>query len=199
MIQIVGLTGGIASGKSTVSDLFKGEDIPVIDTDKIARELLETGSDAYNEVVSHFSSEILFANGEINRKLLGKLIFSNPKRRDVLNGIIHPRVLEIMRLEIKQCEEKGESLVVIDVPLLFESGFDKECHKTIVVFTTPEKQLSRLMDRDQIDEEYASVKIAAQMPLSEKVKKADFVIDNSQSILETKKDFLQILEQLEVS
>jgi len=199
MTKIVGLTGGIATGKSTVAKMFIEASIPVIDTDKIARNLLEKGTEAYNEVVSHFSDDILLTDQSINRKKLARLIFSNKTKRDLLNNIIHPRVSHIVESEIEKYKELGERIIVIDVPLLFETDFYKKCDKTVVVYTSPKQQLSRLVGRDVIQREYAQMKINAQMPLSEKVDLADYVINNSFSILQTKKDFLKIIEDLEVS
>lgn len=198
MALIVGLTGGIASGKSTVTQMFHDAKIPVIDTDQIAYDLLQKGTDVYNNVVSYFSDDILFTSGDINRKVLGQIIFANKTKRDRLNELVHPHVSNIVDAEIDRYEELGEDIIVIDVPLLFESGFDKKCDRTIVVYTDPKAQLERLVDRDRITKEYARMKINAQLPLSEKVDIADFVINNSFSILQTKKDFLKVLEALEV-
>ena len=178
---ILGLTGGIATGKSTVSKFFIDQGIPVIDTDLIARNLLNKGTESYLEVVRIFSNEILLTNNEI-----------------ILNEILHPKVRTIVDEEIKRYKALGSKVIVIDVPLLFETNYQEIVDKTIVVFATPEEQLSRLMSRDIIKEEYAQMKINAQMSIFEKVDIADYVIDNSFSILRTKKDFLKILKDLEV-
>lgn len=195
---ILGLTGGIATGKSTVSKFFIDKEIPVIDTDLIARNLLSKGTETYQKVLEFFSSDILLTNNEINRKKLGRIIFSNPQKRSGLNEIVHPKVKEVVDIEIKRYKEEGHKVIVLDVPLLFETNYQKIVDKTIVVFTTAIKQLERLASRDNISIEYAKMKIDSQMPLSEKVDIADYVIDNSFSILQTKKDFLKILEDLEV-
>jgi dephospho-CoA kinase len=198
-MKIIGLTGGIASGKSTVSKMFISEHIPIIDTDKIAHYLLEKGTDVYSEIVKHFSSNILLSDQSINRKKLAQIIFQNKGKRDLLNNLVHPRVMDIVKQEIERLKALGEQLVVLDVPLLFESEMDTLCDTIICVYTTEEKQLQRLMERDHIVKEYALMKINAQMPLIEKCNKSDFVIDNSKSILETKKEFLHILKKLEVA
>lgn len=195
---ILGLTGGIATGKSTVSQFFIDKGIPVIDTDIIARNLLKKGTKTYYEVIKFFSDDILLTNREINRKQLGRIIFSNVKKREQLNEIVHPKVMDEVNQEIKRHKENGEKLIVIDVPLLFETNYQRIVDKTIVVYAKPIKQLERLASRDNISIEYAKMKIDAQMPLSEKVDRADYVIDNSYSILKTKRDFLNILEDLEV-
>ena len=197
MSIIIGLTGGIASGKTTVSNMFIEKNIPVIDTDKIAKELLSIDTEAYNEVIEMCGPDIKLSNNEINRKRLASIIFANKDIRDRLNSIIHPRVKKIMMSEVARHKQMETKVIVIDVPLLFESGFDKYVDETITVFVNFESQLDRLMSRDQIDMEYANLKIKAQLPLSEKVKQSTYVIDNSLSILETKKQFIKILEKIE--
>ena len=126
MTLIVGVTGGIASGKSTVTQMFIDAGVPVIDTDNIARELLEKDTEVYHEVVQHFSSDILLVTGDINRKVLGQIIFANKQKRDLLNGIVHPHVSRLVDVEIDHYKDLEQPLIVIDVPLLFESGFDKK-------------------------------------------------------------------------
>jgi len=198
MTLIVGLTGGIATGKSTVTKMFQGINIPVIETDEIARDLLKKGTEGYEEVVSTFSKSILLTNGEINRKKLALIVLTNPQRREKLNSIIHPRVKSIVKTEIQKHVELGTNMIVLDVPLLFETNFVELVDKTIVVYTTFKKQVERLMERERIDKEYAMLKINAQMPLNKKVDLADYVIDNSDSILSTKKAFNMIIKELEV-
>ena len=198
MTLIVGLTGGIATGKSTVTKMFQSVDIPVIETDKIARELLKKGTEGYEEVVSSFSRSILLTNDEINRKKLATIVFGNPQRRKTLNEIVHPRVESIVRTEIQKHKELGTKIIVLDVPLLFETGFIDLVDKTVVVYTTFKKQKERLMERERIDKEYAELKISSQIPLNRKVDLADYVIDNSTSILNTRKEFNEVLKQIEV-
>ena len=198
MTKVIGLTGGIATGKSTVAKMFIDELIPLIDSDKIAKELLDVGREGYVEVLKYFKDDILLTNKEINRKLLGRIIFSNAQKRKILNDIVHPRVIKIILGEIEKHKELGTEVIVIDVPLLFEAGFEKYTDYNIVVFTERDVQIERLINRDNITEEYANMKISAQMPLTEKIERADFVIDNSKSILQTKKEFVNILKELEV-
>jgi|LGVF01.2.fsa_nt_gb dephospho-CoA kinase len=198
MTLILGLTGGIASGKSTVARMFKDEGIPLIDTDLIARNLQKKGTETYNEIIKFFSNDILLTNKEINRKKLGRIIFANVQKRKKLNDIVHPMVKTIVDNEIEKHRELGTKILVVDVPLLFETDYHRIVDKTIVVYTKPEEQLSRLTSRDVITKEYAQMKINAQIPLNEKVDLADYVINNSYSILNTKKDFIKILEDLEV-
>ena len=196
MAKIIGLTGGIATGKSTVSKMFKENNIPVIDSDHIAKSLLNKGSDAYQEIIAEFSDEILTTNGEINRKKLAEKLFSDIEIREKINGIIHPRVKEIVRREITRLESYGETMIVIDVPLLFETDFHQECDVSVLVYARQKDQVERLVERDQISEEYAMKKIKAQLPMSKKKALADIVIDNSKSILETRKAFDKVLERM---
>lgn len=195
---ILGLTGGIASGKSTVAKMFLDQGIPLIDTDTIARELLFRGTDTYHKVVETFGEEILFTNKDINRKQLGKVIFRNKKKRLLLNNIVHPKVREIVENELEKHQKLGTEVVVVDVPLLFETNYQDIVDKTIVVFCDFQEQVDRLMSRDNIERDYAMMKINAQLPMQEKVNLADYVIDNSYSILNTKKDFNKILKDIEV-
>ena len=198
MTLIIGLTGGIATGKSTVTQMFQSINVPVIETDKIAREMLNIGTEGYEEVLSSFSKNILLTNKEINRKKLGLIVFGNPQRRERLNSILHPRVKSIVKTEIQKHKELGTKMIVLDVPLLFETDFIDLVDKTVVVYTTFKKQKERLMERERIDKDYAEMKISSQMLLNRKVDLADYVIDNSKSILNTRKEFNNIMNQLEV-
>jgi dephospho-CoA kinase len=195
---VIGLTGGIATGKSTVSKMFSEHGIPVIDTDLIARDLLKVGTKAYDEVLEEFPVSIILTNNEISRKKLAEVIFRDKEKRDELNNIIHPKVREIVLHDLEGYKSDDKKIVIVDVPLLFESKFDEVVDKVIVVYTTKENQLMRLIDRDIITEEYALSKIDSQMSLDEKIERADFLIDNSKSIIETKKDFLRIMKEIEV-
>lgn len=198
-MRVIGLTGGIASGKSTVAKMFVAEDIPLIDTDLIAKDLLKKDTLCYKEIVEYFSSAILYSNGDINRKKLAKIVFNNPTKREELNQMVHPRVKDEVFNLFTKYKNEGKELIILDVPLLFETDFQSYVDEVVVVYCTLDKQIERLMRRDVIDEEYARIKIKAQMDLEEKKELADYVIDNSYSILETKKDFNRVLEEIEVA
>ena len=133
-MKIIGLTGGIATGKSTVAKMFSEAEIPLIDTDFIAKELLNKDSLGYQEVVEYFSEDILHKDKKINRKKLARKIFTNSKKREKLNSIIHPKVKEMVLSEIERYKKLNKEIVVVDVPLLFESGFDKIVDDVVVIF-----------------------------------------------------------------
>lgn len=197
MSKIIGLTGGIASGKSTVSKMFKEREIPVIDTDQIAKTLLNEDKDIYKEILKTFGEDVLTPNQEINRNKLAQIIFKDKEKRKKLNAIIHPKVKEITLHETTHLKDLKQPLIVLDVPLLFEADFDSVCDVTIVVYARKKDQISRLLSREGIGEAYAKQKINAQMPLSKKKELADYIIDNSKSILETRKSFERVLKEIE--
>ncbi len=193
MSIIVGLTGGIASGKSTVSSILIEKGITVIDADLEARLAVEKGEEAYNEIVSHFGEQILLKDGSINREKLGSVIFHNQDQRLKLNSIVHPAVRKRMLMKKEEAIDKGEELVIMDIPLLFESKLTSMVDKTIVVYVDETTQLERLMNRNQLSKADALARVRSQMPLKEKIQLADAVINNNGTIEETKKQLLNIL------
>jgi dephospho-CoA kinase len=193
----IGITGGIASGKSTIKDMLVRMNFHVIDSDQIATSMLDVGTPQYHKVVSYFGEGILNPNKTINRKILGDIIFHDFSKKETLNRIIHPEVRKIIQIELDHFEKLGELLIFIDVPLLFEAQFEDMFHKVILVYVDEKIQLNRLMQRDKIPEDYAQTKISSQMPLKEKKKRADYIIDNSLSIIETKKQLMQVLDRID--
>jgi dephospho-CoA kinase len=190
---VAGLTGGIASGKSTVSAFFEGAGALIIDADRIAHEVVKKGMPAHREVVQNFGQEVLLANGELNRALLGDIIFKNPEKKLILNSIVHPRVSRKTAEDLKQIEQNHpDSVVILDVPLLFESGMHKSTPAVIVVYVPEQIQLERLMQRDRSSREDALARIHSQMPLEEKKKLAAFLIDNSAAIEHTHTQTLEV-------
>ncbi len=172
----VGLTGGIASGKTTVSNLFADLGVPIIDTDVISRELLQPGELAYQQVCDHFGSEILDAKGEINRAALRKLVFSNPEHKSWLEKMLHPLIYQRTHDAIKQHSRAAYVLVV--VPLLFESSFQSLADRVLTVDCTAEQQIRRLMKRDNIDEDLARSMLAQQLDNAQRRARAHDIIDN---------------------
>lgn len=193
MTMIIGLTGGIASGKSTVSEMLKKRGIPVIDADLIAREVVEVGKKAYTEIVNAFGKEILNEDLTINRARLGSIVFQNEDKREKLNSIVHPEVRLEMKRRQEQLISEGAKAVVLDIPLLFESNLKHLVDKVIVVYTGEKNQLERLMKRNNFSKEEALSRINAQMPLKEKVKFADAVINNDGTLEETEQQLENIL------
>ncbi|KAA9031719.1 dephospho-CoA kinase [Niallia endozanthoxylica] len=195
MAMIIGLTGGIASGKSTVSEIIKNLDITVIDADIEARLAVGKGEEAYQKIINHFGQSILLNDGTINRAKLGEIIFNNEQERNVLNGIVHPAVRSRMAAKQEEAINKGESLIVKDIPLLFESKLTNTVDRILLVYVDEEIQLQRLMNRNQYTREEALARIQSQMPLKEKKELADAVIDNNGSIEQTERQLFNILKE----
>lgn len=194
MALIIGLTGSIGTGKSTIANKFRDLDIPVVDADLIAREVVEPGKDAYQDIVATFGKEILQNDKTLDRKALGNIVFNNEAKRKQLNAIIHPAIRKEMVRQRDEWVRNGKECVVLDIPLLYESGLTHFVDKVIVVYVDPETQLQRIMDRDQSTEEEAKSRINSQIAVSEKAKKADAVIDNNRSKEESYRQLKAILE-----
>ncbi|MFC4183556.1 dephospho-CoA kinase [Saccharococcus thermophilus] len=195
MALTIGLTGGIASGKSTVTGMIRELGIPVIDADQVARDVVKVGEEAYAQIVATFGQDILQANGEIDRAKLGAIVFHNERERKKLNAIVHPAVRRRMMAEKEAYVQNGAKTIVLDIPLLFESELTHFIDKVIVVYVDDEVQLERLMKRNGFSKEEALARIRSQLPLREKVKKADAVINNNGTVEETKQQLLQILTE----
>ncbi|WP_421380400.1 dephospho-CoA kinase [Bacillus salacetis] len=185
MKSIIGLTGGIASGKSTVSKLLIEKGFSVVDADAAARKAVEPGEPALDKIVEVFGQVILNPDGTLNRTALGDIIFNDEARRKELNGIVHPAVRSRMLAEKDQAFEQGKHTVFMDIPLLYESNLTWMVDKTIVVYVDRETQLIRLMKRNELTEEEAAARIESQMPLDKKKELAQAVLDNRGTIEET--------------
>lgn len=189
----VGLTGGIASGKSTVSAIFRHAGAQIIDTDQIARDVVQKGLPAWQKIVAHFGPRVLMADGQLDRASLADVVFNDPVQKKYLDAIVHPHVdrkaKELMR-HLKTVHPNG--VVVLDVPLLYEVKMEKDLDKIIVVYVPEPVQLARLMQRDGLSEQAARARIRAQMPIEEKKRRADIVIDNSGSLEATQDEALRI-------
>ncbi|MFP7478077.1 dephospho-CoA kinase [Terribacillus saccharophilus] len=189
---VIGLTGGIASGKSTVSSLFKEYGIPVVDADIVAREVVEPGEPALASIVDAFGSEILLPDGSLDRQKLGGIIFRDLEKREILNGIVHPVVRERMTADRDRLKTEHPA-VVLDIPLLFEGNQLHLVDKVVVVHVDPQIQLERLMQRNNLTEQEALDRINSQMSLADKATRADAVIDNNGSRDETKAQLEKLL------
>jgi len=194
---IVGLTGGVASGKTTVSQILKEEGAYCIDADQIARELVRPHTPAWKRLVRAFGTGILRKDGFIHRKKLADKVFANLRQRKLLNQILHPRIRKEMDRRAKEIGKKDlEAIVVIDAPLLVELGEHRRMDRVIVVTSTQTRQIERLKKRDGISTEEALRMFSSQMPVEDKVKLADFVIRNDGSFRETRKKTREVFEEL---
>lgn len=198
----IGLTGGIASGKSTVAQLFRAWGAYVADADLISRKALDPGTDCYEQTVTAFGWDILFADGTVDRKKVAGIVFSDPKALATLNGIIHPYVRKTIRSDSEKAfAQSPDRLIVWDVPLLFETGYDSEVAKTVVVTARQDIRIQRIVARDGSTKAAALRRIHSQMPDREKVRRADIVIRNNGSLGEleqrTREVFDELLETLD--
>ncbi len=193
---VVGLTGGISSGKSTISSWFLQKGIVVLDADQIVKNLQRPNSPLVLKLAEEFGASIVNENGELVRDVLGKIIFYDQEAKERLNAMIHPLVQAKLEEEIERLKKVGEGLVVLDIPLLFESRFEALVDRTGVVYVSPDVQLQRLMKRDQIDREYALAKMNSQMSLDEKRARADYVLINNGTMGQLREQFDHLFEVL---
>ncbi|CAM4162911.1 dephospho-CoA kinase [Lacicoccus alkaliphilus] len=177
MYKVIGLTGGIASGKSTASAYIEEQGFKVLDADVYARKVTEKGSPGYHKIIDAFGAHILDDDEEIDRAALGKIIFNDPEERQKLNQISHPEIRRMMNADQEAFIK--EDHVFLDIPLLFENGLDKKCDLTVTVYVTRENQLDRLMSRNGLNEADAAARINSQMSLDEKKALSDRVFDNN--------------------
>jgi len=195
---VAGLTGGIATGKSTVTALFASFGAAIIDADRIAREVVARGSPAWKKIMEHFGTGVLRPDSELDRERLGSLIFSDTAQKDVLNRIVHPEVFRKMDRRIRELREENRAEVVIcDVPLLIETGMHIGFDEVVLVYVPEPLQIRRLMDRDGISRDEAVRKVRAQMSIEEKRAYATIVVDNSASQEETAGNALRAYEYLQ--
>jgi dephospho-CoA kinase len=195
---VIGLTGGIGSGKSTVSKMFQDVGVPVICADDLARKVVEPGSPALEEIREVFGEEVIDGEGRLDRAAMARVVFADASLRKKLEAIIHPRVKEEKDKRVEQLERDGHRMVIVDVPLLLESGWRDSFDIIIVVYVPRETQEKRLIYRDSISMEEARSRLNAQMCIEEKRNLADRVIDNSGSVDETRKQVGQIFEDLKI-
>lgn len=193
---LFGLTGGIGSGKSSVAARFRERGVPVLDADVLARVIVEPRSEGLAEIVAAFGEEVLDDSGALRRDHLAQKVFGDPSQREKLEAITHPRVRSLARERFAALEAEGEPLAGYEVPLLYEVGLDREISPVVVVTARPEQQLERAMRRDGATPEATLARIAAQLPLAEKARRADFVIDNSGPAAQTAAAADRVLDSL---
>lgn len=190
--MIIGLTGSIATGKSTVANMLRTYNLPIVDADVIARQVVEPGSETLAKIVEAFGAEALLPDGTMNRAYIGAQIFHEPNKRALLNGIIHPAIREEMVAQRDAYVAQGKH-VVMDIPLLFESKLQRFVDHILVVAVSEDIQLARLMARNELSEADAKARIASQIPIAEKVAGADAILRNDGTLDETKAQLHEIL------
>lgn len=194
MPKIIGLTGGIATGKSTVSELLTAYGFKVVDADVASRKAVKKGSKGLDQIREKFGQEAIDDNGEMNRKYVGELVFNNPDQRIELNKIVHPIVREIMEEEKNHYLNEGYN-VIMDIPLLFENDLQDTVDEVWVVYTSESIQIERLMERNDLSQEDAKARVYSQISIDKKSRMADHVIDNLGDKLELKQNLQQLLEK----
>lgn len=195
-IKVVGLTGGIACGKSSVADILRKFEVPIIDADEIAHQIMEPGNQAYSLIVQEFGPKILNGDGTINRQVLGDRVFGDSNARQKLELLTHPIIIRRIKELIADFALTNTKLLVVEVPLLFETGMEKFFDAIWVVSTKPDFQLKRLMQRNGLSKEQAVQRLANQLPLSYKESKADKIIFNNSEFKDLTKEVQHIIETI---
>lgn len=198
-MKIMGLTGGIASGKSTVSQYLAQKGIPIIDADLVAREVVTPDKPLLAKLVAHFGSKILLPTGELNRRKLGTIVFNDAHELRILNELMDPAIRAAIMQKITAYQAAGIALVCLDAPTLFEAQYEHTVDFVVVVYVSPKVQLARLSLRDNLAPTAAQQRIAAQISIDEKRRRADYVIDNQGDLAQTYRqvdDLLTIVNSL---
>jgi dephospho-CoA kinase len=194
---VVGLTGGIGSGKSAVAEMFREEGAEVIDFDYLARLVVEPGKPAWRDIVEYFGRRILFSDKTLNRSALAEIVFSDAESRKALEGFTHPRIFEARDALLKGIKERDPlSVVIIDFPLLFELGLRNGLDQVILVYVPREIQIERAANRNNLSREAVEKRLKAQMPIEEKRSLSDYVIDNQGDFTETRAQVHRIMVEL---
>lgn len=196
MTLVLGLTGGIATGKSTAAAFFKRKGIPVIDADQVAHRLMQPGRASWQAIKDHFGVEFLQADQSINRQELGKLVFANPAQLQKLDHLLHPLINREMAAEVEKYRQQRAKMIVLDVPLLYESGEDKLCDQILVITLPEEEELRRLRKRNHLSKKEAQERLTSQMPLPEKEARANYVVDNAGTISELEEKLAHVLQKI---
>jgi len=198
-VKLVGLTGGIASGKSTVAAVLRRLGASIVNADELSREVVQPGQDAWNEITKSFGSDILQEDMTLDRKKLRKIVFDNPEARKKLEAIIHPRVRALAEKRIGELAASGSSVIVYEVPLLFEAQIHLWLRPVILVACDIETQKKRLLERDHLTELEAQQHLDAQMSLAEKRKLADYVIENDTTLEELEQQVRAVLQKIQAT
>ena len=194
---LLGVTGGVASGKTTACRMLEELGARTIDFDHLSRVVVEPGKPAWKEVVAYFGEQVLLEDKTLDRKRLSEIVFRDPEKRRKLEGFLHPRIYEEFRRLVQEyAAEDPEVIIQVAVPLLIEVNLQYLFHKILLVYIPSEMQIERLMDRDRISREMAVKMLSSQLPIEEKRKYADFIVDNSGSLEATKRQVRGIWEEL---
>lgn len=199
--KVIGLTGGIATGKSTVSGILKENGEIVIDADQIARDVVDPNMPAYEEIKEHFGENVLLYDGKLNRKKLGEIVFSDTEELNKLNEITHPYIFKRIKEEIEEYIKLGKKNIFVDIPLLIEELDDMKKDEIFfdeiwLVYLDKERQIERLIKRDNLSREDSIKRIQSQLDIEDKVEKSDFIIDNRISIEELEKIVLDKIQEI---
>jgi dephospho-CoA kinase len=196
-VRVIGLTGGIASGKSTVAAMLRELGAPIVDADLLARQVVEPGSPALAEIAQRFGPDMLAADGSLDRKKMGERIFADPTARAALNAITHPRIAQASAAALAELAAAGHRVAFYEAALLVENRIHERLGGLVVVSVPAEVQIARLCARDDLDEEGARARVAAQLPLASKVAVADWVVDNSGPVEHTRAEVERIWREIQ--
>ncbi len=195
--MLVGLTGGVATGKSLVAEELERLGAELIDADAVSREIMVKGSPAYEDILKEFGPGIMAADGSIDRKALGRIVFADPEKLARLNALTHPRIIERIRARTETLKKKpGNPIIIINAALLIEAGHHKEMDRVVVVSAPVDLQVERLALRDGLDKDSALRIIKAQMPIEKKAALADYVVENSGTVAEAIEKTRELYERL---
>lgn len=198
-MKLLGLTGGIASGKSTVAAILRRLGVAIINADELSREVVQPGQEAWKEIVDTFGPAILQEDKTLDRRKLRKIVFDNPEARKKLEAIIHPRVRALAEKKISELAATGSSIIVYEVPLLFEAQIHLWLRPVILVACDVETQKKRLLERDRLTEAEAQQHLDAQMSLEDKRKLADYVIENNGDLEELERQVRGVLQKIQAT
>ena len=198
-MKVIGLTGGIGSGKSTVSQFLAGLGAPIIDADKIGHEVFKPNTEAWREVVAAFGKQIITANSTIDRKKLGTIVFGNPEARARLNQIMHPRIYDVVKAQLEEYQRQGAAVVVLEAPLLLEAGWTSLVDEVWVTIASEDTVLKRLRERTGLSEPESRIRIRSQLATEKRIRQADVVIDTDCNLDELKAKVRKLWQRLQIN
>jgi len=195
-MKVIGLTGSIGSGKSTVANIMRQMGVAILCADTAAKKVVEKGATAYKKIIKTFGQKVVNKDKSLNRTRLGEIVFSSEAKRKVLNSIVHPEVINELKKEISRMETLQRKVVVLDIPLLYEEGLEELCHKVVVVYAPEPMMEKRIFLRDNLARDEIRKRIASQLSIEEKKKRANYVIDNSADLAKTQSQVEWVLREI---